>query len=592
MNDVDMQCVLQKVIQNQLVQLCHDIDGEQSSASCWVIKPSLVGGLCPYSESSLFFSSKVIWDFFQVHVPQASSTSQNTCKDDLVEPFFSLHFQDNVNDRGIANNSDWVSTASQLLDHVTHWLKLSRGKDIAGNSERKAWGEGTKMFWFTNAMFRGACSSESTQGLANKNIQPWNFSMSETREESTEEAIKFLWEENKKIKESLKLTQQKIVDIQNEMIELYEKRKRTCNQDTHQGGFGLEEGQDVIKQYFDFQDKLNVLDRIVQDTTQDALNADPEQSKKNNASLKKLNHAMDGWLICMRHLVKREDCSADVKAFWAHYSELRRQREQKAILQEKERINRKYSNSLWDERLKGLDYNVFWQQGLLLVGLNVSERIAGLNLNKFFQPKDEFSSSERAVIVPSWTYRQMLVILSEMKPDDQFYSALSFDYHFLDGKKVSDCKLHVAFTGHKNGFWNRKKPWSKMFLIDLLRKKCFVELSSKKGRMADSESFDYALMNKLCAGVSRLWGGHWNQLVKQCLMEGTRGVMRCGRDALVDVMRESIGATQQNASPFLEKYVYERGSDYQNPERTLFDSEWAKGKKRRPVKCYGFASSD
>ena len=601
MEDANMQCVLQKVIQNQLVQLCHDIDGEQSSAPCWGIKPSLVGGLCSHDESQLFFSSKVIWDFFQVHVSHASSTRQSTRKGGLLEPFFSLSFQDNVQKSFLENSSNWVFTKLQLLDHVTKWLKLSSEQDIAEDSDRDAWGEGTKMFWFTNAMFKGACSSESTGGLANKDIQPWNFSMSDTHEEVTEGVIKFLCMENEKIEESLKLTQQKIIDIQNEMAALHEKRNRTHDQDTHQDGFGLEEGQDVIKQYFDFQDQMDVLDQAIRETKkQDMLNPGPDQSKKNDASLQKLDHAVDKWLICMRQLVKQKGCSEDVQTFWANYSELRHQRVQEESLKAKERTNTKYLNSLKNKKLEDLGYDVLWQQGFLFVGLNVSERIAGLNLNKFFPSserivsvpsKDEPSSSERIVNVPSWTwtYRQMIAILSSMKPDDQFYAALSFDYYFLEGRKVSDCKMHLAFIGCKNGFWNRKKPWSKMFLIDLLSKKCFVELSSKKDRMEDSESFDHAIMHTFCKGVYTLWEGRWNFWVKKLLTKiGTGGVMRCEQEALFDLMRK-----QQNvspASPFLEKYVYERGSDYKNPGRTLFDSVRVKGKTQLPIKCYPFAS--
>ena len=626
MDDVNMQCVLQKVIQHQLVQLCHDIDGEQSSTPCWGIKPSLVGGLCPQGESQMFFSSKVIWDFFQVHVSHDSSTKQSTCKGGLVGPFFSLHFQDNIKNLSVDDSSNGASARLQLLDHVTKWLKLSSKKDIAEDSDRDAWGEGTKMFWFTNAMFRGACFSANTGGLASKDIQPWNFSMSETREEGTAGAIKFLCTANEEIKESLESTRQKITDIQNEMAALYKKRQRTRAQDTHQDGFGLEEGQDVIKQYFDFQDQLGVLDQAVRDTKkQGMLNSNPDQSKKHNASLQKLDHAVDKWLICIRQLVMQKGCSEDVQTFWANYSELCHQREQEASLKEKKRMNTKCLNSLRKENPEGLGYDLFWQQGFLFVGLNVSERIAGLNLNEFSQSKYEPSCSDGVVSVPPWiqTYRQMIAILSRMKQDDKFYAALSFDYYFLEGRKVSDCKLHLAFTGYKDGFWKKNKPWSKMFLIDLLSQKCFAELSSKKDRMEDSESFGYAIRNPFRTGVSKPWKGRWNQLIKQCLTKvGTRGVMRCERDALFDLMRKqqnvspaspflekyvyercgqdvpmglirkSIGDKQQDASPFLEKYVFERGSDYQNPGRTLFDSERVKGKKQRPVKCYGFAFSD
>ena len=192
MGNINMQYVLQKIIQNELVQLCHEIDGGQSSEPCWGIKPSLVGSLCPQGENKVFFVSKVVWDFFQIHVPHASPTSQNTRKDDLVKPFFTLPFQDE--NLWCCSHCSVSVIKKRLLGYVTQWLKLSSEENIAEDSDRKAWGEGTKMFWFTHAMFGGACSSDSTGegALTNKNIQPWNFSMGETREEGTEGAINLL----------------------------------------------------------------------------------------------------------------------------------------------------------------------------------------------------------------------------------------------------------------------------------------------------------------------------------------------------------------------------------------------------------------
>ena len=364
----------------------------------------------------------------------------------------------------------------------------------------------------------------------------------------------------------------------------------------------LEEGQDVVKQYFTAQEKL------AQDQSDQEV----------------WNDAMDAQTVSMHQLMEREDCSEDVKMFWANYSALLHQRKQEASLKEKEKENKKCLDSLRKKTQVGHGYDVLWRQGLLFVGLNVSERIAGLNLNKFFQSKDESSSSERKVDVPSWTYRPATTVLSNRVFLNPVYSALSFDYHFLEGRKVSDCKMHSSFSGYKNDFWNKHKSWSKMFLIDLLSKKCFVELSSKKDRLADSGSFEYAIMNKLCKSVSTLEEESWNQLIKQCLTKvGAWGVMeyKYGQDVLLDLMRDQLskGPFLSDASLFLIDYVQLRSpssvspdnkrlhvsdssddkrihaSDSSDDRRTLFDSIRAnriraKGKKQPPIKCYSFAS--
>ena len=157
--------------------------------------------------------------------------------------------------------------------------------------------------------------------------------------------------------------------------------------------------------------------------------------------------------------------------------------------------------------------------------------------------------------------------------------------------------MYLSFSGYKNGFWNKHKSWSKMFLIDLLSKKCFIELSTKKDRLADIGSFEYAIMNKLCRGVSTLEEESWNQLIKQCLTEvGTRGVMKYkyGQDVLLDLMREqqNEGPSLTDVSPFLVDCVRSRSPafDSSDDKCTLFDAMWVKGKKQPSVKCYSFAS--